>query len=91
MVDLPLGADVQISKIKPSDLEAWLAKYSFGHSSHDHYVQVANSMFQLAVNDKAWPASPAERIKGKKVVKPIRLTPTFEEFTAVIADVRQQK
>ena len=91
MIDLPLGADVQVSKIKPSDLEAWLAKYSFGYSSYNHYVQVTKSLFQMAVNDKALPVSPAERIKGKKVVKPIRITPTFEDFNAIIADVRQQK
>ena len=45
MIDLPLGADVQVSKIKPSDLEAWLAKYSFGYSSYNHYVQVTKFLF----------------------------------------------
>ena len=30
-------------------------------------------------------------MKRKKVVKPIRITPTFEEFNAIIADVRKQK
>ena len=29
------------------------------------------TMFEMAVNDKALAISPAERIKGKKVVKPI--------------------
>ena len=91
MVDLPLGADVQISKVKPSDLEAWLAKYPFGYSSYNHYLQVVKAMFEMAVEDKALVVSPAERIKGKKVVRPIRVTPTFEEFTAIITDVRQQK
>ena len=91
MTDLPSGAEVQVSKIKPSDLEAWLASYPFGYSSYNHYVQVVKSMFEMAVNDNVLAVSPAERIKGKKVVKPIRVTPTFEEFNAIVADVRQQK
>ena len=71
-------------------MDAWLAKYTFGYSSYNHYVQVIKTMFEMAVNDKALVASPAERMKGKKVVKPIRVTPTFEEFNAIIADMRQQ-
>jgi integrase len=48
-------------------------------------------MFAIAVDDKAIAANPAATLKPRKVVKPIRITPSFEEFTAIIADVRKQK
>ena len=35
-------------------------------------------------------ASPAAHLRSAKREKPIRLTPTFEQFKAIIADVRAQ-
>ena len=41
--------------------------------------------------DKMLASNPAAELKNKKVVTPTRLTPTFEQFNAIIADVRSQK
>jgi len=89
--DFPLGSGCQVGKIKPSDLEAWLAKYKFGYASHILYVLLIKALFDLAVNDKMISASPAAKIRAKKSVKPIRITPTFDEFLAIINDVRKQR
>jgi integrase len=89
--DFPGGADAQISKIRQSSLETWLATYKFGYASQTLYVLLLKALFDLAVNDKMLLESPAAKLECKKVVKPIRVTPTFEEFSAIVADVRQQK
>jgi integrase len=86
-----LGADCQVGKIKPSDLQGWIASYDFGYSSYNHYLQVVKALFEIAVNDGVIFASPAKDMKGKKVVTPIRITPSYEDFNAIIANVRSQK
>ncbi|HEV3243876.1 MAG TPA: tyrosine-type recombinase/integrase [Chthoniobacterales bacterium] len=48
-------------------------------------------VFEMAVRDRIRPDSPAAHLKSAKREKPIRLTPTFEQFKAIIADVRAQK
>ena len=89
--DFPEGADVQISKIRQSSLEAWLAKYKFGYASQTLYVLLLKALFELALNDKMLVASPAAKLGCKKIVKPIRITPTFEDFNAIVTDVRKQR
>ena len=89
--DFPGGADAQISKIRQSSLEAWLAIYKFGYASQTLYVLLLKTLFELAVNDKILFDSPAAKLECKKVVKPIRITPTVEEFNAVVEDVRNQR
>jgi Phage integrase family. len=42
------------------------------------------------VRDRMIAASPAAHLRSVKREKPIRLTPTFEQFRAIIADVRAQ-
>jgi hypothetical protein len=84
------GPAIPISKIKPSALEAWLASYNFGYASHNLYQQCLRSLFDVAVRDRLLSDSPAAGIECKKVVKPVRITPTFEEFWQIIADVRSQ-
>lgn len=91
LADFPAGPECPLSKIKQSDLQAWVSSYGFGYASYNHCVQALKAMFQMAVKDKAISVSPAAGMEGKKIVKPIRLTPTYEEFEAIVADVRSQK
>ncbi len=89
--DFPGGADAQISKIRQSSLEAWLATYKFGYASQTLYVLLLKALFDLAVNDKMLLDSPAAKLECQKVVQPIRITPSVEEFKAILAEVRQQR
>ncbi|MEO7931532.1 MAG: hypothetical protein ABIT76_00085 [Chthoniobacterales bacterium] len=89
--DFPLRSGVEISKIKPSDLSGWLESHRFKYSSYNHYIQVLKALFEVAVTDKALADSPARTLKVKKVVTPRRVTPSYEEFRVIIADVRSQK
>src|SRR5207248_2952784 len=45
----------------------------------------------LAVRDRVIVTSPAAHLKSVKREKPIRLTPSFQQFKAIIADVRAQQ
>jgi len=88
--DWPTGKLTQVSKIKPSDVDLWLSQYSFGSASRELHISCVKELFNLAVRDRMIAASPAAHLRSVKREKPIRLTPTFEQFRAIIADVRAQ-
>jgi integrase len=91
LADLPLGEDAQVPKVKPSDLQSWLASYAFGYAMYNHFVQTVRGVFAVAMADKMIASNPAADLKPKKVVSPIRLTPSFDEFNAIVANVRAQR
>jgi integrase len=88
--DWPGGAEIQAGKVVPSQILAWLAAYKFGPPSYNLYLDCVRAIFQLAANDRLIAASPAGDLKGRKRERPIRKTPSYEEFRALIADIRAQ-
>jgi hypothetical protein len=86
--DWPTGSLTQVAKIKPSDVDLWLSRYRFGPVSRNLHISCAREVLALAVRDRLISVSPVAHLKYSKREKPIRLTPTFEQFKAVIADVR---
>jgi len=89
-IDWPTGRLTQVRKIKPSDVELWLSRYRFGSASRNLHISCVKELFNSAVRDRIITASPAAHLRSAKREKPIRLTPTFEQFRAIIADVRAQ-
>jgi len=94
--DWPTGSSVQIAKIKPSDVDLWLSTVQrranrFGSASRNLHISCVKEVFGLAVRDRIISLSPAAHLKSAKREKPIRLTPTFEQFRAIISDVRAQQ
>lgn len=87
------GADaLPLSEIKPSQLEVWLAKHT-GKLSASHrntFVTTLRDIFALAVRDRYIADSPCVELKYRKREQPIRLTPSFDEFKAIVADIRRQ-
>lgn len=88
--DWPTGKLTQVGKIKPSDVDLWLSRYRFGSASRNLHISCVKELFNLAVRDRIITASPAAHLRSTKRERPIRLTPTFEQFKAIIADVRDQ-
>jgi len=88
--DWPTGKLTQIGKIKPSDVDLWLSRYRFGSASRNLHISCVKELFNLAVRDRIITASPAAHLRSTKREKPIRVTPTFEQFKAIIANVRAQ-
>jgi integrase len=92
----PTGNLVQVGKIKPSDCDLWLARCAqksrngFSASSRNAHVQILKEVFALALRDKMILESPAAHLKYIKREKPIRLTPTWEQFKAIVENVREQ-
>ncbi len=88
--DWPTGKFAQIGKIKPSDVDLWLSRYHFGAASRNLHISCVKELFNSAIRDRIITASPAAHLHSAKREKPIRLTPTFEQFKAIIADVCAQ-
>jgi integrase len=89
--DWPSGSQIQVGKIRPSDADMWLARYDFGAASRSFHIQVLKDVFTLALRDKAISDSPAAHLKYVKREKPIRRTPTFEQFEAIVESIRSQR
>jgi integrase len=74
----------------------WLARCAqksrngFSASSRNAHVQILKEVFALALRDKMILESPAAHLKYIKREKPIRLTPTWEQFKAIVENVREQ-
>jgi integrase len=88
--DWPTGKVTQVAKIKPSDCDLWLSRYKFGSASRNLYISCLKELFALAVRDRIISSSTAVHLRSMKRENPIRLTPTFEQFKAIVADVRAQ-
>jgi integrase len=89
--DWPSGSLTQVSKIKPSECELWLSRYQFGPVSRNMHIRCLRAIFAMAVHDRIIASSPAEYLKGSKLPNPIRITPTYEQFKAIISEVRAQR
>jgi integrase len=78
--------------IKPSDVSAWLSRHcgDKGASYYNSVLTVIRDTFDLAVKDRIIADSPAAHLKYRKRATPIRLTPTFEQFKQIVANVRAQ-
>jgi integrase len=88
----PTLAHQQVRDVKPSDVKTFLSTEGTrrGKSSFNQHVITLRAIFQLAVDDRIIAESPAAAVKQIKRDKPIRITPTFEEFNAIVADIRNQ-
>jgi integrase len=78
--------------IKPSDVSAWLSRHcgDKGASYYNSVLTVIRNAFDLAVKDRIIADSPAAYLKYRKRERPIRLTPSFEEFKAIVDNIRAQ-
>jgi Site-specific recombinase XerD len=89
------GLDIQVSRVRPSMLDEFLAKVEpdLKNTSYNRVGLFLKQLFDLAVADRIIAESPVERIqKGwKKPQKPKRYVPTDEQFKALVQDIRAQQ
>lgn len=79
--------------VKPSDVQRWLSKH-YGDksaSSFNSALTVIRDALNMAVNDRIIVESPAKGLRYAKRTKPIRTTPTVEQFKQIVADIRAQR
>jgi integrase len=80
--------------IKASDVERWLSHHCPNNNSASYYnscLTVFRNAFDLAVRDRIIADNPVAHLKYRKRDVPIRLTPTFEEFRSIVANIRAQR
>jgi integrase len=80
-------------EIKESQVLAFLNE-QFGGWSAAYWnlaLSVLRDALAMAVRDRVLIESPAAHLTYRKRKKPIRLTPTWKQFRAIIADVRSQR
>lgn len=89
----PGGSQKRVADIKPSDCDRWLGRQAerIGHSHANAYIQLLRDLLTFAVRDRIIGDSPAEHLNYFKRDKPIRPTPTWEEFQAIVEDIRNQQ
>jgi len=88
----PGGSSRRLSDVRTSEIREFLSA-SVGENSkslYNHYVFVVRAVFDVALQDRLVAASPAADIKAVKRDKPIRRTPSFEEFQKIVEDIRSQ-
>jgi len=79
--------------LKPSQVEAWLTNYygKNGASSYNAALTLIRKALDLAVADRILVESPAAHLKYRKREDPVRITPGFEQFQQIVADIRGQR
>lgn len=87
----PGGSSCLVRKVKPSDVQLWLAQYKFGAVSRNLHLACAKDIFELAETDGVIAHSPAAKLLRDKLEKPIRKTPTYEDFKAIVLSIRGEK
>ncbi len=87
----PTGPLTQVSEVKPSDIKEWLARYRFGAASRNLHLACIQEILHGAVEDRLIAQSPAAGIKRSKLDKPIRKTPSFKQFKAIVESIRSQE
>jgi integrase len=86
------ASSLPLRTVKPSQLETWLSKHygSFSASAYNSALTLIRQALELAVRDRIIIENPVGHLKYRKRPKPIRLTPTFEQFQEIVASVRAQ-
>ena len=87
----PTGRLTQVAKVRPSQVDLWLSRYHFGSASRNLFISCIKEIFALALRDRIIATSPAAHLRYAKRQKPIRATPSFEEFKAIVGTIRSQK
>jgi site-specific recombinase XerD len=89
----PLAARTPMRELKATDIERWLVEqFSQGGPSYWNSARsLLQDAFKKALNDGVVFADPTTELKRRKRDKPIRLSPSYEQFKAIIADVRAQR
>jgi integrase len=85
-------ANQPLRNLAPSKFEAFLAERygSLSASAYNSALALVRSALDLAVRDRIILENPVGHLKYRRRQTPVRLTPTYEEFKAIIFDVRAQ-
>jgi integrase len=85
-------ASQPLRNLAPSKIEAVLAeRYGpLSASAYNSALALVRSALDLAVRDRIIVENPVAHLKYRRRETPVRLTPTYEQFQEIVADVRAQ-
>lgn len=94
----PGGASVLVRKIKPTEVLSFISnlkklgkgKLEVSNSYRNHFAWALRGVFALAVADGVIANNPITTFEGKGNPDTIKLTPTIEEFRAIVKAIRSQ-
>lgn len=86
----PAKAKCQIREIRSAEVRKWLASYEVGASAHNSFLWFIRAVFDYAIENQLLAQNPAQGIKPKKREQPIRESPTFEQFQALVESILSQ-
>jgi integrase len=87
------GGDTLLRKVVPSSCKEWVGKLDstdLSADSKNKRIQHGRAFFQSAVDDQVIPSNPMAAIKYFTRPDPTRLTPSDEQFRAIVQDLRSQ-
>lgn len=89
----PGGSGQLVRDVTPDALQTFIAAESkrVSKTTLNEYRRVLRHAFKVAVGARVISTSPAAELKGQRPDRPIRTTPTQEEFQAIVAQIRGQK
>jgi integrase len=85
---------MKVRDIKTSNMREFIAQYNerMAPATINKVITLCRDVFQFAVDDKVIGLSPMEGIKYRKLkTNEKRLIPTWEEFSAIVKSIREQK
>ena len=87
------GAKAYVRDVRESQIGIWLGlqKPRMGKAGYNDYVEHIRAAFRLAVADRIIADSPAAALRQMKRDRPIRDTPTWEQFQAVVESIRRPR
>lgn len=98
----PGGEGTPVRTIVPSDVLAFISnleslpsrdgkRRKVSNSYRNHFGWALRGVFEVCVQDKAIDTNPAASFQGSADKGIKRLTPTFEQFEAIVASIRGEK
>jgi integrase len=88
----PHGLNVTVQSVNTGQLDLWLAakRKDIKNATYNEYARFLRQVFDLAVRLRVIAVSPAASLHGLKVETPIRATPTWDQFQALVKSIRDQ-
>ena len=85
--------EVPVQNITAAQLELWLAKHKarMKKVSFNEYIRFTRHLFAIALKARALGESPAAGFKLLRPEQPIRQTPDWKQFQAIVKDIRAQQ
>ena len=87
------GLEIQVREITSNALRSWLGQHRdrLKKSSLNEYLRFLRQIFEAALHERVIAESPAAEIEGFKREKPIRETPSWEQYEAIVKQIMSQR